>query len=315
VAQRKYEDQTDTYTLKYLLQDYLGSTTGTASDSGVSTSTIKYFSFGATRSTTGALPTDKKFTGQRLDTTCLYYYGARYYDATIGRFISPNTIVPSLYNPQSLNRYSYCLNNPLRFIDPSGYTPLDDYIAWIGTGGNTPPPPSIDGIDKTRPGNGSGGPIEPDLPVDDNPVVPEEPKPSIPEPFIGSPAPEDDDDLGEIIRDLFATAGITIILVADDATGVGVVDDAAIAVAWGAFKAEHFKTSDAHAPGKPTEKDGYYPPKHYNGEKVKYPKGPGYGYLDKDGNVWVPTGSNGHGGPHWDVEFPGGGYRNVYPWK
>ena len=46
---------------------------------------------------------------------------ARYYDATIGRFISADTIVPNPYNPQSLNRYSYCLNNPLRYIDPSGY--------------------------------------------------------------------------------------------------------------------------------------------------------------------------------------------------
>ncbi len=45
---------------------------------------------------------------------------ARYYDATIGRFISADTIVPDWTNPQSLNRYSYCLNNPLKYIDPSG---------------------------------------------------------------------------------------------------------------------------------------------------------------------------------------------------
>ncbi len=49
---------------------------------------------------------------------------ARYYDATIGRFISPDSIVPQPYNPQSLNRYSYCLNNPLRYIDPSGHLAL-----------------------------------------------------------------------------------------------------------------------------------------------------------------------------------------------
>ncbi len=49
---------------------------------------------------------------------------ARYYDATIGRFISADTIVPEWTNPQSLNRYSYCLNNPLKYIDPSGN-------AWI----------------------------------------------------------------------------------------------------------------------------------------------------------------------------------------
>ncbi len=33
------------------------------------------------------MPTDKLFTGQRLDDTGLYYYGARYYDAEIGRLV------------------------------------------------------------------------------------------------------------------------------------------------------------------------------------------------------------------------------------
>jgi len=66
------------------------------------------------------VPTDKKFTGRRLDATGLYYYGARYYDATIGRFTSADTIVQSYIYPQSLNRYSYTMNNPLKYIDPSG---------------------------------------------------------------------------------------------------------------------------------------------------------------------------------------------------
>ena len=52
----------------------------------------------------------------------LYNYGARLYDPIIGRFISPDTIVPQPYNPQSLNRYTYCLNNPLIYVDPSGYS-------------------------------------------------------------------------------------------------------------------------------------------------------------------------------------------------
>jgi RHS repeat-associated protein len=71
----------------------------------------------------GSVPTDKLFTGQRLDGTGLYYYNARYYDPSIGRFISPDTIVPHPANPQSFNRYSYCLNNPLTYIDPSGHWP------------------------------------------------------------------------------------------------------------------------------------------------------------------------------------------------
>ena len=77
--------------------------------------------FGFCRKSTGNLNTDKLFTGQRLDQTGLYFYNARYYDAEIGRFISADSIVPDWTNPQSLNRYSYCLNNPLRYVDPSGH--------------------------------------------------------------------------------------------------------------------------------------------------------------------------------------------------
>jgi RHS repeat-associated protein len=69
----------------------------------------------------GTIPAGKEFTGQRLDSgTGLYCYGARYYDPEIGRFISPDTIVPDFANPQSLNRYTYVLNNPLKYIDPTG---------------------------------------------------------------------------------------------------------------------------------------------------------------------------------------------------
>jgi hypothetical protein len=44
------------------------------------------------------------------------------YDPTIGRFISPDTVGPNFENPQTLNRFSYCLNNPLKYVDPSGCT-------------------------------------------------------------------------------------------------------------------------------------------------------------------------------------------------
>jgi RHS repeat-associated protein len=66
------------------------------------------------------------FTGQREESAIgLYFYNARWYEAALGRFAQPDTIIPQPGNPQSLNRYSYVLNNALRFQDPSGYDPLD----------------------------------------------------------------------------------------------------------------------------------------------------------------------------------------------
>jgi hypothetical protein len=45
----------------------------------------------------------------------------RIYDPLIGRFLSPDPVIQELFNPQNLNRYSYVLNNPLSYIDPSGF--------------------------------------------------------------------------------------------------------------------------------------------------------------------------------------------------
>jgi hypothetical protein len=54
------------------------------------------------------------------------YYNARYYDSAIGRFTQPDTIIPDQFNPQSLNRYSYVRNNPVRYTDPMGHCDPDD---------------------------------------------------------------------------------------------------------------------------------------------------------------------------------------------
>jgi RHS repeat-associated protein len=90
-----------------------------------------YRPYGECLQSQGILGTDKRFTGQRLDNTGLYYYGARYYDPTIGRFISADTIVPNPANPQTLNRYAYCLNNPLKYTDPSGHMTFDEYYSGM----------------------------------------------------------------------------------------------------------------------------------------------------------------------------------------
>ncbi len=87
----------------------------------------RYWPYGATRA--GAVSTAYKYTGQELDAASgLYYYRARWYDPSLGRFIQADTLVPAPGNPQSLNRYAYVYNNPLKYTDPSGHDPLDN--AW-----------------------------------------------------------------------------------------------------------------------------------------------------------------------------------------
>ena len=58
---------------------------------------------------------------------------ARYYDPVLARFIQPDDIIPVLFNPQSYNRYSYVLNNPLRYTDPSGHWGQEVANWWSGT--------------------------------------------------------------------------------------------------------------------------------------------------------------------------------------
>lgn len=64
----------------------------------------------------------RRYTSQEQDPeTGLYFYNARYYNPALGRFVSPDSLVSSPGDPQSLNRYSYTDNNPVNRIDPSGH--------------------------------------------------------------------------------------------------------------------------------------------------------------------------------------------------
>lgn len=74
-------------------------------------------------------PTKYRFTSQELDAeTGLYYYGARYYNPALARFVSPDPIEMRLEDPQTLNRYAYARNNPVFYNDPSGYEEQDPAV-------------------------------------------------------------------------------------------------------------------------------------------------------------------------------------------
>ena len=84
-----------------------------------------YYPYGAERSASGTLRTDRTFTGQKADGTGLLYYNARYYDPTLGAFISPDSLVPDAGMVVDYNRFLYARGNPLKYSDPTGYIPLD----------------------------------------------------------------------------------------------------------------------------------------------------------------------------------------------
>jgi len=186
IAQR---DSSSGGSVSYLHGDHLGSISLLTNQAGGLISQQEFDPWGKVRtSVSGSISqTSINYTGQRLDNgTGLLYYHSRYYDPGLGKFVSPDTIVPGMAsgkggdaatirysgkeelrgltvdfhettfvqdlhqenaftvangfwfqlneknqkraksfwgpaNPQALNRYSYVLNNPLRYNDPTGH--------------------------------------------------------------------------------------------------------------------------------------------------------------------------------------------------
>jgi RHS repeat-associated protein len=109
-------------TLTVFHPDRLGTTLRVTNDAGTPQETLAYYPFGQQWLDQGPANVPYKFRGQEYDgSTGLYFYQARYYDATLGRFVSADTLVAYPGDPQDLNRYSYARNNPLRYTDPSGH--------------------------------------------------------------------------------------------------------------------------------------------------------------------------------------------------
>jgi RHS repeat-associated protein len=168
----------------WLLGDHLGSTNKAANYDGTTHGTQNYKAWGEARFVAGDIPTDFKFTGQREDYYIkLYWYESRWYDPELGRFLSPDSIVPgvgeggnpnavgylgaSTYSPLTVDfhenqfldqvnlenrtrlqnpdfklppvptnsvafdRYSYSLNNSIRYSDPTGHCPFCVVLAAI----------------------------------------------------------------------------------------------------------------------------------------------------------------------------------------
>ncbi|MDJ0757038.1 MAG: polymorphic toxin-type HINT domain-containing protein [Ardenticatenaceae bacterium] len=133
---RTLEDSVETDNRLYAMHtDHLGSTrtlsyldpaAGTAYQ--VQDARAYYEPFGDYRLEPTGEYTDRGYTGHLGNNSGsndidLIYMNARFYVPGVGRFASADTIVPDPTNPQSYNRYSYVLNSPLNFTDPSGHRP------------------------------------------------------------------------------------------------------------------------------------------------------------------------------------------------
>ncbi len=118
----------------YFKTNNLGSLTGTTKN-GVIVGSNVYYPYGSPLSTTSD-PNNKsefRFTGQRMDSYInLYWFGSRWYDPVIGRFIQSDSIIPDPLIPGDWDRYQYARSNPLSYIDRDGHFPILAFIALAG---------------------------------------------------------------------------------------------------------------------------------------------------------------------------------------
>ena len=117
---------------RYFHTDHLGSISAVTNAAGNVVERFSYDAWGKRRATTGAdasgiksSSTKHGFTGhESLDTIGLVHMNGRVYDPVVGRFVSADPFIDGIKDLQGFNRYSYVLNNPLSFTDPSGYNVL-----------------------------------------------------------------------------------------------------------------------------------------------------------------------------------------------
>jgi RHS repeat-associated protein len=210
-------------TTSYYQADGLGSVTSLSNGAGALAQNYTYDSFGNIIATTGSLVNSFRYTGREWDTeTNLYYYRARYYDQSAGRFVSEDPIQFG----GGKNFYRYSFSNPVNFRDPSGLDPSlwQKLLNWLWPSPAPPPakPPSACPSPGNQPFNGyippwipvkqfnkfntgpSSGPYRPPNSPQppEGPINPTEPPPVLdppppgglpetipPTPFTTSPAP------------------------------------------------------------------------------------------------------------------------------
>jgi RHS repeat-associated protein len=186
----------------YPLQDHLGSTDVVTDASGASLVKLSFTPFGARRNGTtwSGAPTAADLTAisnttrrgftdhEQLDNLGLIHMNGRVYHPVVGRFISADPFVQAPFNTQSLNRYSYVFNNPLSFVDPSGFSRCNPDGEC---GGNIPGGFVFNGPSTGR----TPRELIPDGPSSDTPVVPIPQTTPAPAP-VPQPVPQPEPTMG-----------------------------------------------------------------------------------------------------------------------
>ncbi|MCR5157304.1 MAG: DUF6531 domain-containing protein [Butyrivibrio sp.] len=127
----------------YYLQDELGSTMYLTGTDGLTVDSFAYDDFGRRLDPITGRKQDERhgyskegnilqpfaFTGYQEDSvTGLSFAQARYYNSEVGRFTAEDQFKGSANKPATQNRYAYCWNNPIRYVDLDGKTPIDDPV-------------------------------------------------------------------------------------------------------------------------------------------------------------------------------------------
>lgn len=123
VAKYNYKngDKTE-YT--YYTQNAHGDVVNLTNANGEVTKTYKYDAFGVEKDISDSDTNAFRYCGEYYDKeTATVYLRARYYNPSTGRFISRDSFAGKNEDPLSLNLYTYCENNPIYGIDPSGHMP------------------------------------------------------------------------------------------------------------------------------------------------------------------------------------------------
>jgi len=117
----------------YFTKDHISSNRITTNQQGVIEYQANYQPYGNIFTQEG---NEKyKFSGKELDSSNLYYFGARYYNPTIGRFTQVDPIYKAEESP-----YMYANNNPIKYVDPTGKQTANNREA------STPPPIVANGL-------------------------------------------------------------------------------------------------------------------------------------------------------------------------